>query len=250
MAPLKLENKIKETIEERTIQPSAQAWDKLGQKLGKESKPWYMGKSWHLGIAASIIGVLLITFYTNKSKDEVIIPAETIVTNPAQTTIESQGKIVTPQDEIIVSIDEPVKTNKVSTPNTNRNKIKKNIPAPIKNESINEAIANNTIEEKTIETPIETSFEELKIEEVVAQIQNLQETNSYVSDAEIDSLLNSAQQEIANQKIFDEHTNTVNAIALLEAVELDLDRTFRDKVFEALKESYKNVRTAYTNRNN
>lgn len=251
MAPLKLENKIKETIEERTIQPSTQAWDKLDQKLGKSSKPWYTGKGWYLGIAASIVAVLFITFYTNNSKDETIVPAETIVTIPEQTTKEAQEAIVeTPQGEIVVSNEENSVPEKDLIPKEKNYNATKSYQAPLPKETVKEAIASNTKEEKTIESPIETSFEDLKVEEVVAQIQNLQETNTYVSNAEIDSLLNSAQQEIANQKIFDEHTNTVNAMALLEDVEQDLDRTFRDKVFEALKDSYKNVRTAYANRNN
>ena len=130
------------------------------------------------------------------------------------------------------------------------NKVKISTPAPIKNESINEALASNSETEKSNKTSIEPSFEELKVEEVVAQIEAMHDTNSHLTDAEIDSLLNNAQQEIANQKIFDEQTNTVNAMALLENVEQDLDRTFRDKVFEKLKDSYKNIRTAYANRNN
>lgn len=251
MAPLKLENKIKETIEQRTIQPTENIWEKLEGKLDSTKKPWYVFNPWYLGIAASIIGVLLFTFYTNQTKDEGIIPTETIVTIPDPTTIETQNEIAeTPQDEIIVSLEEPIITNKVSSPNTKSNKVKKSIPALKKNETINEAVASNSETEKTNKISIEPSFEELKVEEVVAQIQTLQDTNSFVSDAEIDSLLNNAQQEITNQKFFDEQTNTVNAMALLEDVEQDLDRSFRDKVFEKLKDSYKNIRTAYANRNN
>ena len=150
MAPLKLENKIKETIEQRTIQPSENVWEKLEGKLDSTKKPWYVFNPWYLGIAASIIGVLLFTFNTNQTKDEGIIPTETIVTIPDPTTIETQNEIAeTPQDEIIVSLEEPIITNKVSTPNTNNNKVKKSIPALKKNETINEAVASNSETEKT-----------------------------------------------------------------------------------------------------
>ncbi len=92
--------------------------------------------------------------------------------------------------------------------------------------------------------------EELKIIEVVAEIKQLQAKESSVSDEEIDSLLKQAQREILKQRIYDETTRTVNADALLQDVEVELDQSFRDKVFGALKSSYKSVKTAVAERRN
>ena len=94
------------------------------------------------------------------------------------------------------------------------------------------------------------SFKEVKAQEVVAQIETPLDTNFQVGDAEIESLLNSAQEDIANQNSFNQETNTVDAMALLEDVEIDLERTFRDKVFESRKSSMQNVSTAIAQRNN
>jgi hypothetical protein len=254
MAPLKFENKIKETIEQRTIQPSAHAWDKLEAKLDESKKSWFSKNGWYLGIAASIIGVLLITFYNNTTKDDDIIPNETIVTIPESSPEETQEKVIeieTPQESVVAVAEKSVLEKAVTSPKKEglNTKVKDNFE-PKPEEKVNQAIASQTTEEKSKEDTLETSFEDLKVEEVVAQIQNLKETNAQVTNAEIDSLLTKAQEEIAQQRIFDSQTNTVNALTLLEDVEQDLDRSFRDKVFEALKDSYKNVRTAYANRNN
>jgi hypothetical protein len=86
--------------------------------------------------------------------------------------------------------------------------------------------------------------------EVVAEIKQLQTNESSVSDEEIDSLLKQAQREILKQQIYDETTRTVNADNLLQDVEMELEQSFRDKVFEALKSSYSSVKTAVAERRN
>ena len=50
--------------------------------------------------------------------------------------------------------------------------------------------------------------------------------------------------------MFNESTGVVNAHALLQDVEDDLEQSFRSKVFQALKENYITVKTAVAQRNN
>ncbi|MCB0445367.1 MAG: hypothetical protein KDC68_06915, partial [Gelidibacter sp.] len=71
-----------------------------------------------------------------------------------------------------------------------------------------------------------------------------------ISDEAIDALLNQAQKEITLQKLYNEDVKTVDANALLQDVETDLQQSFRDKVFEALQTSYDKVKTAVAQRNN
>ncbi|PHQ62576.1 MAG: hypothetical protein COC08_00130 [Maribacter sp.] len=70
-----------------------------------------------------------------------------------------------------------------------------------------------------------------------------------MTDAEVDSLLRKAQEEILANKIFGEDYS-VDAMALLNEVEDELDQSFRDQIFETLKIGFLKVRTAVANRNN
>jgi guanylate kinase len=85
---------------------------------------------------------------------------------------------------------------------------------------------------------------------LLRKIQKLQQENKAVSNEEIETLLAAAQKEITMQKLYDEVTNTVDANVLLQSVEDDLEQSFRDKVFSAIKSGYETVKTAVAERNN
>jgi acyl carrier protein len=87
-----------------------------------------------------------------------------------------------------------------------------------------------------------------KIAEIVAQVEVLEKENSTVTDAEIDSLLRNAQRQILEDKMF-RKDRSVDAMALLADVEDELDRSFRDEIFDALKDGFLKVRTAVADRN-
>ena len=82
---------------------------------------------------------------------------------------------------------------------------------------------------------------------MVMHIDVLESKNTEVTDTEIDSLLRQAQREILEDKIFGKD-NTVDAIALLADVEKELDKSFRDEIFDALKDGFIKVRTAVADR--
>ena len=70
-----------------------------------------------------------------------------------------------------------------------------------------------------------------------------------VTDAEVDSLLRHAQRELLADKAFNE-SNGVDAQELLAGVEDELNKSFRDQVFEKHKNGFVKVRTAVADRNN
>src|SRR5690606_27263523 len=76
------------------------------------------------------------------------------------------------------------------------------------------------------------TFEDEKLKEVVAQIQELKNANDVVTEDEIDALLKEAEKAIFKEKIKSANTQTVDADALLQDVEADLQQSFRDRVFE------------------
>ncbi len=61
MAPIKFEEHIKDKLEKRRIEPSDKAWSKLSEKLDEHEGKSNNKMFWWLGIAASLVGVFLIT---------------------------------------------------------------------------------------------------------------------------------------------------------------------------------------------
>ena len=90
----------------------------------------------------------------------------------------------------------------------------------------------------------------MKLQEVVAKVQELKKANNTVSEAEINALLDQAQKEIALHKLYNESTKKVDANALLQDVEADLEQSFRDRAFKAIKLGYNYVKTTVAERNN
>ena len=84
---------------------------------------------------------------------------------------------------------------------------------------------------------------------MVAQVELLENNNISISNTEIDSLLRKAQDEILTDKIFNQE-GKVDALALLNEVEGELDISFREQIFESLKTGFLKVRTAVADRNN
>ena len=79
--------------------------------------------------------------------------------------------------------------------------------------------------------------------------QREQEGGAVVTDAEIDSLLREAQERIA-ALAYRMPRDSVDARSLLSAAESELDQTFREELFEKLKDGFRKVRTAVADRNN
>jgi hypothetical protein len=268
MAPYKLEDNIREKLESRELKPSADAWNKLEAKLAAEQpkkKPvfWYYA-------AASFIGILILAsvFF---SRNDFEGNNQIVNVNSAQPTIENKSEILPNNAEAekiaseqhansegeISSEKIDAKTSKKETEEKvkeNSNSVK---PLPQKNSEIDklinksEAVAKVSKNEKSEKAESTISEEEknfnLKVDEVVASVKKLQEDNTDVTAAEVEALLKNAQREIQSQRIL--NNPKVDATALLQDVEWELDKSFRDKVFDALGEGFQKVRTAVSERN-
>lgn len=253
MAPSKFDKDIKQKVEKRTIQPSDKAWERLSQRLDVEDHKESNKTYWWL-IAASVVGILFIGMeFFNKNEQGTVTPK--VVDTPK--IIEEHTALEKEPDQTLPEVQEV--TQEVAI--TKKKAIKKeNIPVEkteINIEGGATELVNNTVLPKKEDVDIESEkvlskalpFEEQKIQEVVAQVQELKENKGQVTEAEIEALLQQAQQEIALKKLYDESTGVVDANVLLQEVEEDLDRSFRTKVFEALKESYGTVKSAVASRN-
>ncbi|MEZ4792703.1 MAG: hypothetical protein R2783_04345 [Gelidibacter sp.] len=258
MAPIKQEEQMRDKLEKRRLQPSPESWANLSNRLDAEQKNKSRSLFWWFGIAASIVGIVFVTaMYFNNTSFE----------NNTPTVVDTKDNVIQKEEiqktgfkkeevavEDIVPIENSLnKTEQKS--NTKRNLSKKSQPFNLVPHEETVAQVQHPFSEKSMDkvSEIKTSeltFEEQKVQEMVAQINDLKSKGNAVTDTEIDSLLKRAQKEILSNRLYNETTRTVNANALLQDVEADLQQSFRSKVFEALQSGYESVKTAVAQRNN
>ena len=258
MAPIKFEEQLKEKLEKRTIQPPPEAWNALANRLDQHDKTKTTRSFWWLGIAASIVGIILVTtFVFDGSESNTVSP--TVVDVETNEDLNSNGNT---SKDIIVSQQETVAETNTETPISKEEQTVPKVEKPLEIISpkepiiLNEAVASNDLKEQEQiqnenETVINNSdYEVEKLNAVVAEINRLQTENQGVSEAEIDSLLKQAEREILTNKLNNLNTRTVDANSLLQDVKADLEQSFRTRVFEALLNNYETVKTAVAERNN
>tara|TARA_R110002051_G_scaffold3131_5_gene16839 strand:+ start:1685 stop:2434 length:750 start_codon:yes stop_codon:yes gene_type:complete len=245
----KFEKHIKTKFHDREINPSVNAWAKISSELNDDTtkkKPVYL---W-MGIAASIIMLLGVAlFYFNSANELNEVPIKLV-----EVEVESKVEDVITNDpaqlreEHIIDTRTETKTESILV-----EEVEAEEPNTKKNIFLNDAIEVAAVEHVSTDasnTKLEVSDEIInsKVADIVAQIGVL-EQYSAVTDAEVDSLLKRAQDEILRERIFNTD-KTVDAMALLTEVEEELDQSFRDQIFNSLKAGFIKVRTAVADRNN
>lgn len=275
MAPLKFEEKMKEKLEQRAIQPSSDSWEQLTTQLDsvkkqkKESKKiqWY-------SIAAIFVGVLILTSIlmnqnpASKQNNIQFVDNSNEIIKKENTEVvknkDTKQKVIEKNNSKV--FEESSTTDKIVTSSPdkeNKNLKKKNVSSEItmsrgktakkmlENKEYDIGLAENDKNTNRIKNkalPVDSLVIEDKVAGVVAQIQELQKNNAQVTDDEINRLLLKAQREISTAKIL--KSNTVSASTLLQDVEAELDETFKQRVFEALKTGFQKVKTAVVERDN
>lgn len=255
MAPIKFEDNIKDKLENRRLKPSLDAWDSLSKRLDNQDKKKSNKPVWWLGIAASVIGVLLVVsqFVNKDEKAEPIIvdvPVNKEVQQILEPTVSIKKELIQETiDGKTLDKSEYKKNLKDKTAIINNRNQNQSETLVVKNETKKEE--KDIINDRSVKGIKEQlSFEEQQIQDVVAKVNALKEDNIAVTDDDIDALLLEAQKEIRLNKIINKTTGVVDANALLQDVEAELDESFRSKVFEAIKSSYNSVKTAVAQRNN
>ncbi len=245
----KLEKHIKEKLEERTMAPSPGAWDKIASQL--DAEPEKKGSKWQVyAMAASFVGILLLSMlFMNK---EETIPEEIQVVEEKVDPIDTEKENETPSPQKDVTKALPVQeetkvVNNGLEPMPEENPKGFTDELPISQPVLAQEETKQLEQDKLIKES--DALITQKVEEVVAQVQHMEGLNRGVSDAEVDSLLREAQKQIMADKLFPKN-GSVDAMTLLAEVEEELDESFRDQIFDALKEGYFKLRTAVADRNN
>lgn len=256
MALHKFEQDIKRNLEKRIIEPSENAWNKLEVKLVSTTHKRSNSIFWILGIAASIVGILLISpiFFNNNNTTPIIVDVEN--NKEEIKTSNSGGKIIIAEEKF-----NNTEATEINNKPLNKNpiiQIEKSTKRPMelsvnnydslivpKSENKITGIVVN--QEKQKEDQL--TSEEQKIKEVIYQIESFKKQQYTITEADIDALLFQAQKELALQAIYDETIKTVDAYKLLQDVEEDIDKSFRVKVLETLKLNFEQMKTVIAQRN-
>ncbi|WP_250434827.1 MSCRAMM family adhesin SdrC [Hanstruepera flava] len=260
MAPVKFEEHIKDKLEQRAIKPSETAWNKLADRLDTNDQKLSHAKFWWIGIAASIVIVLVVSniFFNNNEVSngtntikvvnsnetgsevkEQLNSSETVTTEEVsdsemeKTTIEKKNQI---QPNFI---QQEQKVAAVKVKNQPKNTISKNLKIDrIAFNKVNDR--KKEINKLNIENPEKTN--------TIASTNSIAEKTENI-DSEIDNLLAKAQKDVYTKTVDSKEELKISPQGLLEEVEFDLDQSFRDKVFQKIKTSYKKVSTAVAHRN-
>jgi hypothetical protein len=225
MAQHKLDNQIREKLNAREIQPSAQAWDRLDAMLtvSEEKKP-KKGYGWFFVAASTILFFGLGFFIFNKNKTQ---------------EIENSNPIVT---TINLEIDS-VSTNEIEDISGENAK-----PVLVLNEMNNSKATRNI---KSVETK-KLIKEENILEEKITPNPQLPKLNTD-NNLSTEKLLAEVQfdkKEIPSDK--KNKTNSkikIDAASLLSTVEKELDENYRETTLDKLSKKFKDAKSAIVNRN-
>jgi ABC-type lipoprotein release transport system permease subunit len=253
MEPNNIENQIKEKLNTREIQPSAQAWDRLDAMLSvaeeKKTKRSAFLSLRFIGIAASVLVFITVGAYFYNQEKTTTKPMESVVVNEtskdtlnnnsaldktkineAITPIQKQQPLVQIENNLVKSQE-----SKNNATSTNQNEVS------INNQKVT-ANQKTTANQKQDVIVAENS----KKEEVISPKNN--EVNLNLSEQPKQTAV--ALNENTVKKELPTITKVkVDANSLLSQVDGELELTFREKVLKKVTKNYKEVKVALANRN-
>lgn len=246
----KFEQHIKKELNQREIQPSAAAWDKISNSLETPQKEKKIHYLW-LGIAASFAGLLIIsTIYFNYDTTRTDDTNILVKTNKENIeTIESKSDTLIENVQEIRIADTEIKKPKHNSYVDKNEKV--TMPTKVNRPLNNDDNVIVSVQPKLDDYKEVFSEEELiqqKIAEVVAKVDQLEQNEKTLTDVEVDSLILQAQKEILQNKLF-RQDHSVDAMALLNEVEGELERPLKDKLFDLLKKGMLETKNALADSN-
>jgi hypothetical protein len=113
----KLDNNIKEKLQNRTFQPSASAWERLSTQLDEQPKQKKRGWFFYIGAAASVLLLVSIGIQLFSDDSEEIIPKNEIIVDTPIDTSTIDKKIEQfineiPTEKALVKVDENIDVKK------------------------------------------------------------------------------------------------------------------------------------------
>jgi len=246
MEPNNFEKDFRDKLNQRKIEPSDKAWDRLDSMLSiaEEKKPTVRLRSlqaskkrW-LYIAASIIGFLLVsTFFFNQKKNAIEAPKVNVATEENV----KKDSIVKPTLDIIdsnkteIAISEKESIGKLENQGNNQSGVSK---SNLDKTSINKQ---NQIAESSV--IIKNNPEKQSINNQISVVET-------PKNESVEQLLITAEKTVVAENSSKPKSKIkVNASDLLNQVDGELELSFREKVITKVNKNYQTVKVALANRN-
>ncbi|MBO9586785.1 MAG: hypothetical protein J7574_21680 [Flavobacterium sp.] len=245
MEPNNFEKDFREKLNQRKIEPSNKAWDRLDAMLSiaEEKEPIKLkskkSKRKWLFIAASLVGFLLVgMLFFNQNKKAIKTPETVVVEKEKETKTNIKEESLT---EPILNAIDLAKTKTAIAEKTSVTKNERSNPR-VSGQTSNKIIKNesNPIEESSI---------------IIKNNQEKQSTNNQTAVAEtskkesVDQLLETAENKVLVQNQNKKAKVKINAADLLNQVDGELELSFREKVITKVNKNLQEVKVAITNRN-
>ena len=225
MKPNKIDNQIREKLNAREIQPSAQAWDRLDAMLtvSEEKKP-KKGYGWFFVAASTILffGLGFFLFNSNETKEiNNSNPIVTTINEVMDSTEATKINQISVKEEQLVLVQNEVNFSKTQT-----NK---------KSEEANKLMETENILEEKIspnsQLPTPNTYKYVSPENLLAEVQTGEKVIT------------------SDKKIRPKVKMKVDANSLLTNVEKELDENHKETTFDKLNRKFKDAKSALANRN-
>ena len=225
MEPNKIDNQIREKLNAREIQPSAQAWDRLDAMLAvSEEKKSKKGYGWFF-VAASMLLFFGLGFFLFNSNETTEINNST----PIVTTINEEIDTVETNkiNEISVEKEQHVLVqNEMNFSKTQTNKKSEEANKLTKEENLTK---DNSL--SIIHHPSPNSYKYVSPENLLAEVQTGEKVIT------------------SDKKISPKTKMKVDANSLLTNVEKELDENYRETTLDKLNRKFQDAKSALANRN-
>lgn len=230
------QHKLREELQKRSIAPSQNSWEQLSNQLDTHEKVQKGNKWGFLKYAAAILLLISVGFYFFQ-------PSEKIIEDPiiVQPTIKEDFNKIKKAKELIVKPEIRVAETSNNKKETTVQKNQPIINQPKTNKFENESTAFNNIEtelQPSKTTNIETVIVEMPTEEILIVNQPSEEE---ILDAEVEQLLKASKIKLTVDRQMSSK-RVVSANALLNDVEEDLDKDFKEKLIESIVTTLKKPR--------
>ena len=219
MEPNNIEQDFKQKLEQRRIQPSEMAWDRLDAMLSvAENKKPKKNKTWMYMAASLLVFLLVGALFLKQEKQgnnqNGVVTTDSQPENVTQPVINTTT-VVAPevQEEVVVT---EKKQEVIKTPASKAAVIK---------------------EEKIIKV--------VPVQQQVA-VTDAKEPQNIIQDKDTETLLASVSDNTAPKK---RSTVKVDPNSLLSSVEGELTESYRSKTFQGVVKSFNTVKVAVANRN-
>ena len=225
MEPNKIDNQIREKLNAREVQPSAQAWDRLDAMLAvsEEKKP-KKGYGWFFVAASTILFFGLGFFLFNSNETKEINNSNPIVTTINEVMDSTEANKI---NEISVEKEQHVLVqNEMNFSKTQTNKKSEEANKLTKEENLTK---DNSL--SIIHHPSPNSYKYVSPENLLAEVQTGEKVIT------------------SDKKISPKVKMKVDANSLLTTVEKELDENHKETTFDKLNRKFKDAKSALANRN-